>query len=205
MVSSSVGDMRFMCKYWMGKSTGKHHFIGCSNWSDGDDLSHGFTKIPPQVHESILRSLFRGEEIAEEDTEVVEVYCSTIIHPSHLPQKKECARIHYQDNKSVIGHLEVQTCPQNFQSSSQLMRTTYEQSSFPRLVSRITTRHLCEPRPHFTSPRNTRRLLRLQGKLVKLPFILIQVQVFGFMSASLNLINIVSAASTRALLDGKPP
>jgi hypothetical protein len=73
-----------------GKSSGKHYFIGCSNWSDGDGLSHRFAKIPPQVRESILRSLFRGEEIMEEDTEVVEGYCSAIIHPSHLPRNKEC-------------------------------------------------------------------------------------------------------------------
>jgi hypothetical protein len=26
-----------------GKSSGKHYFIGCSNWSDGDGLSHRFT------------------------------------------------------------------------------------------------------------------------------------------------------------------
>ncbi|KAJ7858921.1 hypothetical protein B0H14DRAFT_3135338 [Mycena olivaceomarginata] len=70
-----------------GKSSGKHYFIGCSNWSDGDGLSHRFTKIPPQG------------------------YCSAIIHPSHLPRNKECGRIHYRDNKSVIGDLEAQTCP----------------------------------------------------------------------------------------------
>ncbi|KAJ7789997.1 hypothetical protein B0H14DRAFT_3161631 [Mycena olivaceomarginata] len=75
-----------------GKSSGKHYFIGCSNWSDGDGLSHRFTKIPPQVRESILRSLFRGEEIVEEDIEVVEGYCSAIVHPSHLPRNKECAQ-----------------------------------------------------------------------------------------------------------------
>ncbi|KAJ7895424.1 hypothetical protein B0H13DRAFT_1885545 [Mycena leptocephala] len=84
------GGHAVMRKYRTGKSSGKHYFIGCSNWSDGDGLSHRFTKIPPQVRESILRSLFRGEEIVEEDTEVVEGYCSAIIHPSHLPRNKEC-------------------------------------------------------------------------------------------------------------------
>ncbi|KAJ7195977.1 hypothetical protein B0H12DRAFT_1245450 [Mycena haematopus] len=112
------GDGQFQCgghavmrKYHAGKCNGKEHFIGCSNWSQGDGLSHRFTKIPPQVRESILRSLFRDEEIMEDDTEVVDGYCSAIIHPSHLPRNKECARIHYRDNKSVVGHLEAQTCP----------------------------------------------------------------------------------------------
>ncbi|KAJ6615747.1 hypothetical protein B0H10DRAFT_1949633 [Mycena sp. CBHHK59/15] len=42
-----------------GKSNRKHHFIGCSNWSDGDGLSHCFTKIPPQacVDENDLRAV----------------------------------------------------------------------------------------------------------------------------------------------------
>ncbi|KAJ7764044.1 hypothetical protein DFH07DRAFT_1017031 [Mycena maculata] len=105
------GGHAVMRKYRTGKSSGKHHFIGCSNWSDGDSLSHRFTKIPPQVRESIFQSLVRGEEITEEDTEVVEGYCSAIIHPSHLPRNKQCARIHYRDNKSVVGHLEAHTCP----------------------------------------------------------------------------------------------
>ncbi|KAJ7767204.1 hypothetical protein B0H16DRAFT_1789217 [Mycena metata] len=93
------------------KVNGKAYFIGCSNWSDGDGVEHRFTKVPREVRESILLQLFRGEEIVEDDTEIVEGPCPQIIHPSHLPRNKECPRIHFRDNKHVVGKLTAQCCP----------------------------------------------------------------------------------------------
>ncbi|KAJ7287651.1 hypothetical protein C8J57DRAFT_1496066 [Mycena rebaudengoi] len=110
-------DSQFPCgghailrKFREGKSNGKAHFVGCSNWVDGDGLSHRFTKIPAAVREDILRQLFRGEEIVVEDAEIVEGFCSHIVHPSHLLMNKVCPRIHYRDHKSVTGQLKSNTC-----------------------------------------------------------------------------------------------
>ncbi|KAJ7491609.1 hypothetical protein B0H11DRAFT_1911874 [Mycena galericulata] len=112
------GDRDFECgghaamrKHRTGRSNGKNHFIGCSNWFDNDGSDHRFTRIPVQVRESILLSLFKGEEIVVEDNEMVEGHCSQIVHPSHLPRNKECPRVHYRDKKAVTGRLEAQMCP----------------------------------------------------------------------------------------------
>ncbi|KAJ7692956.1 hypothetical protein B0H16DRAFT_1849836 [Mycena metata] len=69
------------------------------------------TKVPREVRKSILLQLFRGEQIVEDDTEIVEGPCPQIIHPSHLPRNKECPCIHFRDNKHVVGKLTAQCCP----------------------------------------------------------------------------------------------
>ncbi|KAJ6601964.1 hypothetical protein DFH09DRAFT_1069509 [Mycena vulgaris] len=84
------GGHAILRKFREGKSNSKAHFVGCSNWVDGDGLSHRLTKIPAAVREDILRQLFRGEEIVVEDAEIVEGFCSHIVHPSHLPMNKVC-------------------------------------------------------------------------------------------------------------------
>ncbi|KAJ7264698.1 hypothetical protein C8J57DRAFT_1512046 [Mycena rebaudengoi] len=94
------GGHAILRKFREGKSNGKAHFVGCSNWVDGDGLSHRFTKIPAAVREDILRQLFRGEEIVVEDAEIVEGFCSHIVHPSHLPMNKVCRE--YSLSKALL-------------------------------------------------------------------------------------------------------
>ncbi|KAJ7699084.1 hypothetical protein B0H14DRAFT_2649327 [Mycena olivaceomarginata] len=171
----------------LGKSSGKHYFIGCSNWSDGDGLSHRFTKIPPQVRESILRSLFRGEEIVEEDIEVVEGYCSAIIHPSHLPRKKECGRIHYRDSKSVIGHLEVQTCPAEL-----LILIPVDENDLRAVV--IPKAGVPQNHPAFVRTKTPFQVAKKYKKAAEITGVIGQTTL-----------RIDKAASTRKLLDGKLP
>ncbi|KAJ7779351.1 hypothetical protein DFH07DRAFT_950415 [Mycena maculata] len=188
------GDGQFECgghavmrKYRTGKSSGKHHFIGCSNWSDGDGLSHRFTKIPPQVRESILQSLFRGEEITEEDTEVVEGYCSAIIHPSHLPRNKQCARIHYRDNKSVVGHLEAQTCPAEL-----LILIPVDENDLRAVV--IPKAGVPHNHPAFVRTKTPFQVAHKYKKAAEITGVIGQTTL-----------RIDKAPSTRALLDGKLP
>ncbi|KAJ6471969.1 hypothetical protein C8R45DRAFT_936631 [Mycena sanguinolenta] len=112
------GDGQFPCgghavmrKYRTGKSNGKGYFIECSNWSN-DGLDHRCMRIPSEVRESILQSLFRGEEITMDDGEVVEGDCSQIVHPSHLPRNKECP-VPYWEIKNytcLIGKLVEKDC-----------------------------------------------------------------------------------------------
>ncbi|KAJ7870988.1 hypothetical protein B0H14DRAFT_3571890 [Mycena olivaceomarginata] len=181
------GGHAVMRKYGTGKSSGKHYFIGCSNWSDGDGLSHRFTKIPPQVRESILRSLFRGEEIVEEDIEVVEGYCSAIIHPSHLPRNKECGRIHYRDNKSVIGHLEAQTCPAEL-----LILIPVDENDLRAVV--IPKAGVPHNHPAFVRTKTPFQVAKKYKKAAEITGVIGQTTL-----------RIDKAASTRELLDGKLP
>ncbi|KAJ7157483.1 hypothetical protein C8R46DRAFT_1294194 [Mycena filopes] len=95
-------DGQFQCgghailrKFRSGKSNGKSYFVGCSNWDDGDGLSHRFTQIP--------RQLFRGEEITVDDAEIVEGPCSEIVHPSHLPKNKHCPAQKYKQSIDAVG------------------------------------------------------------------------------------------------------
>ncbi|KAJ7688141.1 hypothetical protein B0H17DRAFT_1135795 [Mycena rosella] len=99
----ACGGHAVLRKFRGGPANGKAHFVGCSNWSSGDDLEHRFTSVP--------RELFRGEEIDVEDTEIVEGHCSQIVHPSHLTKNKQCPRIHFRNNKHVPGELTSQQCP----------------------------------------------------------------------------------------------
>lgn len=78
-----------------GKTNGKAHFIGCSNWSLDDGLSHRITRIPSNVRESIVIKLFKGEIIDEDDDDHVDGPCRQVFHPSHLPKGKKCREYHY--------------------------------------------------------------------------------------------------------------
>ncbi|KAJ7158444.1 hypothetical protein C8R46DRAFT_1289908 [Mycena filopes] len=107
----ACGGHAVLRKFRTGKSNGKTYFIGCSNWSDDDDLAHRFTKIPREVREPILCQLFKGEEVDAEDMQIIEGPCPQIVHPSHLPKNNRCPRIHYRGNKHVPGQLTARDCP----------------------------------------------------------------------------------------------
>ncbi|KAJ7653853.1 hypothetical protein B0H17DRAFT_1214515 [Mycena rosella] len=85
----ACGGHAVLRKFRGGPANGKAHFVGFSNWSSGDDLEHRFTSVPREVREAILCQLFRGEEI----------------------DNKQCPRIHFRNNKHVLGELTSQQCP----------------------------------------------------------------------------------------------
>ncbi|KAF7333760.1 hypothetical protein MVEN_02332700 [Mycena venus] len=171
------GDGQFECgghavmrKYQTGKSSGKHHFIGCSNWSNGDGLSHRF-----------------HQNLATEDTEVVKGYCSAIIHPSHLPRNKQCARIHYRDNKSVVGHLEAQTCPAEL-----LILIPVDENDLRAVV--IPKAGVPHNHPAFVRTKTPFQVAQKYKKAAETTGVIGQTTL-----------RIDKAASTRVLLDGKLP
>ncbi|KAF8174828.1 hypothetical protein K438DRAFT_1771414 [Mycena galopus ATCC 62051] len=94
-----------------GPVNGKAYFIGCSNWSKNDSITHRFTKIPHSVQGPILRKIFRGEAVEVDDDDVVSGPCQQIVHPSHLPNNKLCPRTHFRDGKHVCGRFIKQDCP----------------------------------------------------------------------------------------------
>ncbi|KAF8149747.1 hypothetical protein K438DRAFT_1988768 [Mycena galopus ATCC 62051] len=114
----TTGDSDFACgghaimrKYSEGPVNGKAYFIGCSNWSKNDSITHRFTKIPHSVRDLILRKIFRGEAVEVDDDDVVSGPCQQIVHPSHLPNNKLCPRTHFRDGKHVCGRFIKQDCP----------------------------------------------------------------------------------------------
>ncbi|KAJ7759918.1 hypothetical protein B0H16DRAFT_1815114 [Mycena metata] len=90
---------------------GKAYFIGCSNWTKDDDITHRFTKIPAGVRESILRKLFRGEALSDIEDDVVTGPCTQITHSANLPNNKLCPRTHFRDGQHVRGTLSKNKCP----------------------------------------------------------------------------------------------
>ncbi|KAF8146377.1 hypothetical protein K438DRAFT_2093770 [Mycena galopus ATCC 62051] len=125
----ACGDHAIMCKYSeviqgpndinipsdirvkQGPVNEKAYFIGCSNWSKNDSITHRFTKIPHSVQDLTLRKIFRGEAVQVDDDDVVSGPCQQIVHPSHLPNNKLCPRTHFRDGKHVCGRFIKQDCP----------------------------------------------------------------------------------------------
>ncbi|KAJ7770091.1 hypothetical protein B0H16DRAFT_1881855 [Mycena metata] len=105
------GGHAVLCKFLKGRSNGKAYFIGCSNWTKDDDITHRFTKIPAGVRESILRKLFRGEALSDTEDDVVTGPCTQITHSANLPNNKLCPRTHFRDGQHVRGTLSKNKCP----------------------------------------------------------------------------------------------
>ncbi|KAJ6451028.1 hypothetical protein C8R45DRAFT_946435 [Mycena sanguinolenta] len=71
----TCGGRAILRKSWQGKMNGKAYFIGCSNWTTGDSdkmsKTHRFTKIPPNIRESILVKLFKARNHYQNGVHVI--------------------------------------------------------------------------------------------------------------------------------------